>query len=57
MLSYMALPPRFQLLHCLRNRVYGGASYFVDSFAAAHAFNQKHPDLYAVLQRNPIEYE
>ncbi|BEI81984.1 hypothetical protein CcaverHIS002_0211440 [Cutaneotrichosporon cavernicola] len=56
-LLYMALPPRFQLLHCLRNRVYGGASYFVDSFAAAHAFNQKHPDLYAVLQRNPLEYE
>lgn len=53
----MALPPRFQLLHCLRNRVYGGASYFVDSFAAAHAFAQKHPDLYAVLQRNPVEYE
>lgn len=35
----------------------GGASYFVDSFAAAHAFSQKHPSLYAVLQRNPLEYE
>ncbi|TXT05793.1 uncharacterized protein COLE_07113 [Cutaneotrichosporon oleaginosum] len=56
-LLYMALPPRFQLLHCLRNRVYGGASYFVDSFAAAKAFAESHPDLYAVLQRNPLEYE
>ncbi|GMK59022.1 hypothetical protein CspeluHIS016_0700370 [Cutaneotrichosporon spelunceum] len=56
-LLYMALPPRFQLLHCLRNRVYGGASYFVDSFAAAHALSKNQPHLYAMLQRNPLEYE
>ncbi|WVQ72354.1 hypothetical protein IAR50_001905 [Cryptococcus sp. DSM 104548] len=31
-LLYFSSPPRFQLLHCLRNRVEGGTSYFVDSF-------------------------
>ncbi len=38
--SYFENPPRYQALHCLRNRVEGGSSYFVDSFAAAR-------DLYA----------
>jgi gamma-butyrobetaine dioxygenase len=33
-LRYFSSPPRFQALHCLRNRVEGGSSYFVDSFAA-----------------------
>jgi Taurine catabolism dioxygenase TauD, TfdA family len=28
-------PPRFQILHCLRNPVHGGTSLFVDAFAAA----------------------
>lgn len=55
--SYFALPPRFQLLHALRNRVVGGESYFVDSFAAAQKLKVDRPDLYASLQRNVIEYE
>lgn len=38
--SYFSSPPRFQALHCLRNRVEGGESYFVDSFAAANNFLQ-----------------
>lgn len=56
-LLYFALPPRFQFLHCLRNRVVGGASYFVDSFAAAKEFQETSPDLFASLQRNKVEYE
>lgn len=56
-LLYFALPPRFQLLHALRNRVVGGASYFVDSFAAAAAFQARSPELYSALQRNSVEYE
>ncbi|KLT43832.1 Clavaminate synthase-like protein [Cutaneotrichosporon oleaginosum] len=56
-LLYFALPPRFQLLHALRNRVVGGESYFVDSFAAAQQLKAERPDLYASLQRNIIEYE
>ncbi|WOO84493.1 Gamma-butyrobetaine dioxygenase [Vanrija pseudolonga] len=56
-LLYFALPPRFQLLHCLRNRVIGGASYFVDSFKAAAAFIEEHPDLAKVLRSNKLEYE
>ncbi|ODN73907.1 hypothetical protein L202_07417 [Cryptococcus amylolentus CBS 6039] len=35
-LLYFSSPPRFQLLHCLRNRVEGGSSYFVDSFRAVN---------------------
>jgi alpha-ketoglutarate-dependent taurine dioxygenase len=54
---YFALPPRFQFLHSLRNRVIGGASYFVDSFAAAKALEREQPALYASLQRNVLEYE
>ncbi|GMK56394.1 hypothetical protein CspeluHIS016_0302340 [Cutaneotrichosporon spelunceum] len=56
-LLYFALPPRFQMLHALRNRVVGGESYFVDSFAAAEQLKASRPDLYASLQRNTIEYE
>ncbi|TXT07295.1 hypothetical protein VHUM_03465 [Vanrija humicola] len=56
-LLYFALPPRFQLLHCLRNRVIGGASYFVDSFKAAAAFVEEYPDLAKLLRNNKIEYE
>lgn len=54
---YFALPPRFQFLHSLRNRVVGGASYFVDSFAAAEALRAELPAAYAALQRNVLEYE
>ncbi|EIW73184.1 hypothetical protein M231_07436 [Tremella mesenterica] len=39
-LLYFSSPPRFQLLHCLRSRVQGGESYFVDSFRAL-----SHPSL------------
>jgi gamma-butyrobetaine dioxygenase len=39
-LRYFENPPRFQALHCLRNRVEGGQSYFVDGFASAEKLEQ-----------------
>lgn len=38
---YFSSPPRFQALHCLRNRVEGGSSYFVDGMAAAETYSKK----------------
>jgi alpha-ketoglutarate-dependent taurine dioxygenase len=35
----------------------GGASYFVDAFAAAQVLKSEQPELYATLQRNVLEYE
>ncbi|CAD6583536.1 MAG: hypothetical protein TREMPRED_003589, partial [Tremellales sp. Tagirdzhanova-0007] len=47
-------PPRFQALHCLRNRVEGGASYFVDSFAVAQNFAQRYRDQAKLLAKSKI---
>lgn len=55
--SYYQLPPRFQFLHCLRNRVVGGASYFVDSFEAAQRLQDAHPEAYRLLQAQRVTYE
>lgn len=55
--SYYQLPPRFQFLHCLRNRVVGGASYFVDSFAAAERLRAAHPRAFRLLQQQRVTYE
>ncbi|KAJ9094703.1 hypothetical protein QFC21_005860 [Naganishia friedmannii] len=52
-LSYFENPPRFQALHCLRNNVHGGSSYFTDSFAALRHMLTHHPDEYAVLKSAP----
>jgi len=41
-LLYMANPPGFQLLHCLKNTCEGGSSLFSDSFQAA--FNLRKSD-------------
>lgn len=54
---YHTEPPRYQLLHCLRNRVQGGESYFVDGFAAACDFERDHPEKAALLQQIPLAYE
>ncbi|RFU33506.1 hypothetical protein B7463_g2778, partial [Scytalidium lignicola] len=41
-LCYMADPPGFQFLHCLRNTCEGGASIFSDSFRAAASLKRGH---------------
>jgi gamma-butyrobetaine dioxygenase len=54
---YFECPPRFQILHCLRNRVYGGTSLFVDAFAAAEALRATHPTDFARLVRRPVPFQ
>ena len=41
---YFSSPPRFQALHCLRNRVEGGSSYFVDAFGVMSDILRDNPD-------------
>nr|XP_031862155.1 uncharacterized protein CI109_002569 [Kwoniella shandongensis]KAA5529227.1 hypothetical protein CI109_002569 [Kwoniella shandongensis] len=52
-LLYFSSPPRFQALHCLRNRVNGGMSYFVDSFKVAYDLPAP---LFETLQNHHIGY-
>ena len=54
---YFTEPPRFQLLHCRRNNVIGGDSYFVDSFASMVDFQRDHPEMARLLQRVEVPYE
>ncbi|KAN0133051.1 Clavaminate synthase-like protein [Lactarius tabidus] len=55
-LQYFDSPPRFQILHCLRNRVHGGTSLFVDAFAAASALRSAHPADFARLVATPVPF-
>lgn len=41
-LLYMANPPGFQLLHCLKNTCEGGSSLFSDAFMAVSQLDPKH---------------
>ncbi|ORX34984.1 taurine catabolism dioxygenase TauD, TfdA family-domain-containing protein [Kockovaella imperatae] len=56
-LMYFENPPRFQLLHCLRNQVEGGASYFVDSFAVRSRMHKEFPTLHQALSKNRIPFK
>ncbi|KAF5389530.1 hypothetical protein D9757_004204 [Collybiopsis confluens] len=56
-LCYFDHPPRYQLLHCLRNRVQGGTSVFSDSFHAAKTLRSFYPDDYDILTRTPVPFE
>ncbi|KAH9054926.1 hypothetical protein EDB87DRAFT_1361650 [Lactarius vividus] len=56
-LQYFEAPPRFQVLHCLRNRVHGGASLFVDAFAAASALRAAYPADFARLVETPVQFQ
>ncbi|KAK4684121.1 hypothetical protein P7C73_g6081, partial [Tremellales sp. Uapishka_1] len=56
-LLYFSSPPRFQMLHCLRNRVHGGESYFVDSTKVAHELRLQRPHLYHLLRNKAIRFE
>ncbi|TFY59238.1 hypothetical protein EVJ58_g5901 [Rhodofomes roseus] len=55
-LLYFQHPPRFQILHCLRNRVEGGASYFVDALHAAETLRETHPEDFSVLADTPVAF-
>lgn len=56
--SYFEHPPRYQILHCLRNRVVGGTSIFVDALHAASLLQKSHPADFDVLAatRVPFHY-
>lgn len=56
-LQYFHHPPKFQALHCLRNRVIGGSSYFVDALHASHTlfhFNRSH---FGILTKAPVAFQ
>ena len=55
-LSYFEHPPRIQVLHCLRNRVVGGTSIFVDALNAATIFQATNPDAFDVLAYTPVAF-
>lgn len=56
--SYFEHPPRYQILHCLRNRVVGGTSIFVDALHVASLLQKSHPADFGVLAatRVPFHY-
>ncbi|KAJ7059222.1 hypothetical protein C8F01DRAFT_275252 [Mycena amicta] len=55
-LLYFKHPPKYQILHCLRNRVDGGSSLFVDAFHAAEKLRVDSPELFAVLANTPVPF-
>ncbi len=55
-LCYYASPPRFQLLHMLKNQVQGGKSLFVDGFAVAEEMWRKHRDEFICLATTPVAF-
>ncbi|ETW77614.1 hypothetical protein HETIRDRAFT_327285 [Heterobasidion irregulare TC 32-1] len=55
-LSYFEHPPRYQILHCIRNRVKGGTSIFVDSLHAAKALRQIDPTAFSILSSTPVSF-
>ncbi|KAL9931291.1 hypothetical protein V8E36_009801 [Tilletia maclaganii] len=55
-LLYFAEPPRFQFLHMLRNKVKGGESIFVDSFAVAEMVWKQDPEAWRILAETPVEF-
>lgn len=54
--SYFEHPPRFQILHCLRNRVVGGTSIFVDALHAANTLQATNPEAFDVLASTPVTF-
>ncbi|KAJ7243601.1 Clavaminate synthase-like protein [Mycena haematopus] len=55
-LLYFKNPPKYQILHCLRNKVIGGVSLFVDAFHAAATLRSQDPTLFNVLATTPVPF-
>lgn len=53
---YFQHPPRYQILHCLRNQVIGGKSIFVDSLQVARRLQQSHPSDFNILSKTPVPF-
>jgi gamma-butyrobetaine dioxygenase len=56
MYRYLQNPPRYQFLHCLRNRVKGGTSIFVDALRAAEQLRASSPDSFDLLSHVPVDF-
>ncbi|KAG9102330.1 hypothetical protein FS749_007213 [Ceratobasidium sp. UAMH 11750] len=55
-LLYMQHPPHIQLLHCIKNRVEGGISVFVDAIKAANDLWAQDQDAFNLLAETPIPF-
>ncbi|KAI0356747.1 Clavaminate synthase-like protein [Trametes cingulata] len=55
-LLYFQHPPRYQILHCLRNRVDGGKSIFVDAVHVASNLWKEDPFVFNVLASTPVAF-
>lgn len=55
-LLYFEHPPRYQILHCLRNKVHGGTSIFVDALSAANTLRETHPSDFDILTTTPVAF-
>ncbi|EJD36534.1 Clavaminate synthase-like protein [Auricularia subglabra TFB-10046 SS5] len=55
-LMYFEHPPRLQFLHCLRNRVEGGTSLFVDALSAAETLRATNPPAFDILTQTRIQF-
>ncbi|KDR77096.1 hypothetical protein GALMADRAFT_246282 [Galerina marginata CBS 339.88] len=55
-LQYFQHPPRYQILHCVRNQVQGGTSIFVDALHAASVLREKYPDYFDILTKTPVPF-
>ena len=53
---YFQHPPRYQILHCLRNRVAGGTSIFVDAAYVASKLRAEDPGAFQVLATTPVAF-
>ncbi|KAG9122302.1 hypothetical protein FRC07_001396 [Ceratobasidium sp. 392] len=55
-LMYMQHPPHLQLLHCIKNRVEGGTSVFVDAIKAANDLWTQDQAAFNLLAETPISF-
>ena len=53
---YFEHPPRYQFLHCLRNRTQGGYSVFVDALNAANTLRTASPSDFDILTTTPVSF-
>lgn len=56
-LLYYESPPGLQFLHCLENKVEGGSSVFVDSFAVAEKMRADYPEDFRFLCDYEVDFK
>ena len=54
---YIESSPQFQILHCLRNRVHGNTSLFVDALAADESLRAPHHPDFTCLVTTPVSFQ